>query len=266
MKNTITYSLLTAATAFSAHGAVISIDFSPMGTPTQSGLAAAPDANGAAAIWNIANTGSPTVAGALDTSGTTTPVQFSINSRGIFNGPNWQELQSGQAGLFSNYLTSRANNSQNDLRTGSITGLIPGNAYDFYVYGQGDNFDPAGGANGGQNVGVRIGTDVRHTSFDGVQGGDGLLVEDIEYVLFPALIADATGTINFEHFNPGVGLHGTDPTFFDSDTGLASLTTRPFRHLPVYTTSSCLEKENFKLTKRWFFIESVLFCGACRST
>ena len=40
-------------------------------------------------------------------------------------------------------------------------------------------------------------------------------MEDIEYVKFTGIVADADGIITFEHFNPGV----TDPAFADSSTG-----------------------------------------------
>ena len=116
----------------------------------------------------------------------------------------------------------RAGDNGADLRISTINGLVAGNAYDLYFYGQGDNFT-ATNFNGGQNTGFRIGTDVRHTSYDGVSGGDGQLVEDVEYVLFTGIVADATGSITFEHFNPGTGVHGTDSSFFDSDTGSADL-------------------------------------------
>ena len=120
--------------------------------------------------------------------------------------------------MFEDYVFSRGSYGVADLQTSTINGLIPGNSYDLYIYGQGDNFE---GSNtfGGQNVGIRIGTDVRHTSYDGIPGGDGLLVEDIEYVKFTGIVADADGAITFEHFNPGVGIHGTDPAFADSSTG-----------------------------------------------
>lgn len=220
MNKIITHSILTTVTAISANGAVISVDFNSASALSQVGLAAAPDANGATAIWNTTTGGSPTLTGAVDSSGTVTPVTVSVDSRSIFGANGDQELQSGQANLFNDYLSSRADNNLNDLRTGVIGGLIAGNSYDFYVYGQGDNFEDTNN-NGGQNVGIRIGTDVRHTSYDGTPGGDGLLVEDVEYVLFSGLIADGNGEINFEHFNPGVGIHATDPSFFDSSTGLA---------------------------------------------
>jgi len=181
-------------------------------------------------VWNSISGGSPNVSGLVDSFGAATSVGIDINSRGAFGTANSQGELSAAVGLtplIGDYLSSRANNSQADVRTGQINGLIAGNAYDFYVYGQGDNF--GGGQNGGQNVGIRIGTDVRHTSYDGTPGGDGLLVEDIEYVVFRGIIADANGEINFEHFNPGQGTLATDTSFFDSSTGLADADNNPSR-------------------------------------
>lgn len=220
--------IFSAAIAISANASVISIDFNAGGTGTQTGLAGAPDAAGAGAFWNGANGGSPTLTGLTDSTGVATNVDFTIDSRGAFTGPVDQELSSGHSALFNEYLSSRADDNNEDLRTGSFTNLIAGNAYDLYFYGQGDNFTDTN-FNGGQNVGVRIGSDVRHTSHDGVSGGDGNLVEDVEFVVFRGIVADATGTINFEHFNPGQGLHGTDSSFFDSSTGLADADNNPSR-------------------------------------
>ena len=214
-----------AATSLVTNAAVVSIDFN-FGSPTHVGLAGAPDTEGASAIWNGTN-GTP-INAALDSAGTVTPVGLTIDSRGSFNNLSDQELASGQVDLFSDYLSSRANSNSNDLRTGNFSGLIPGNSYDLYFYGQGDNFT-ATSDNGGQNVGIRIGSDVRHTSYDGTSGGDGQLVEDIEFVVFRSIVADSTGTIGFEHFNPGTGLHATDMSFFDSSTGLADVDGNPSR-------------------------------------
>ena len=228
------YSMVTSKTLAAAvilgsaalsQAAVINIDFGrdAANNLQQTGLAGAPDDEGSTALWNTTIGASPTAANVLDSSGAATPVTLTINSGSVFNAATGdQELSSGQGNLFNEYLSSRAGNNLNDLRTGSYSGLIAGNTYDLYFYGQGDNFTDTNN-NGGQNVGIRIGTDVRHTSYDGTPGGDGQLVEDIEFVVFRGIEADATGTISFEHFNPGTGAHATDPSFFDSDTGLADV-------------------------------------------
>ena len=220
MKNSFTFlSALAICTFFafggSAEADVVNLDFGTGASATFVGIAAAPDAAGATAFWNGTTAAAPAATNLLDSTGAVTAVDIDIDSRGAFAGVIDQEVSAGQADLFGDYLTSRANSNADDLRTGTISGLIPGNSYDLYFYGQGDNFTD-GGTNGGQNVGVRIGSDVRHTSWDGVTGGDGVLEEDVEYVLFSSLTANAGGQISFEHFNPGTGVHATDSSFFDS--------------------------------------------------
>jgi len=200
------------------------------------GLAGAPDAEGTGALWNGIGTGAltPPPGGYVDSGGNTVPVTLNIDGGGVFfNNTSDQELLADPnvngstiENLLGDYTGVRAGNNSNDLRTSTINGLIAGNTYDLYLYGQGDNFTDTNN-NGGQNAGFRIlgGTDVRHTSHDGVNGGDGLLEEDVEYVVFRGVEAvggvegTATGSITFEHFNPGTGLHGTDPAFADSSTG-----------------------------------------------
>ena len=189
------------------------------------GLAAASDPAGTAAIFNdvISNTST----GLVDSFGNATSVGVNLGGGNIFNNRVDQELAADPNGdgstianLLGDYAGLRDDNG-GEIRTGNINGLVAGNAYDIYLYGQGDNF--GGGINGGQNTGFRIGTDVRHTSHDGVNGGDGNLVEDIEYVLFSGIVADATGTIVLDYFAPGVGTNGTDPSLVDSDTGSADV-------------------------------------------
>ena len=209
---------------------VINVDFNRSSSSffTYSGLGAVPDA-AANTIWNATVGGMPTPSGLLDSTGAATSVGLAIGAPSAFDSfsfgfgfgfpfPDGDHEITTHTELFADYVFSTASDSGADLQTSTINGLIPGNSYDLYIYGQGDNFE---GSNsfGGQNVGVRIGTDVRHTSYDGIPGGDGLLVEDIEYVKFTGIVADADGVITFEHFNPGVGIHGTDPAFADSSTG-----------------------------------------------
>ena len=216
---------ITAATT--TYADVVNIDISGNGSPVYTGLAAAPDAAGTTAVFNGVGSGVST--GLVDSFGNVTTVGVSLDGGNVFNNLVDQELLADPNGdnstivsLQGDYFGLRAGDNGADLRTSTINGLVAGNAYDLYLYGQGDNFTD-GNFNGGQNTGFRIGTDVRHTSYDGVSGGDGQLVEDVEYVLFTGIVADATGSITFEHFNPGTGVHGTDSTFFDSDTDSTDL-------------------------------------------
>ena len=207
-----------------AQADVVNIDLNSDGT-VYTGLAAAPDAAGTIAVFN--GLGSGTSTGLVDSFGNATSVGVDLGGGAIFNNAVDQELAADPNGdgstianLLGDYVGLR-DDFGGEIRTGNINGLVAGNAYDIYLYGQGDNF--GGGINGGQNTGFRIGTDVRHTSHDGVNGGDGNLVEDVEYVLFSGIVADATGTIVFDYFAPGVGTNGTDPSLVDSDTGSADV-------------------------------------------
>ena len=205
---------------------VVNVDFGPDGQTVQTGLAAfTSDPGGATATWNGVDGTSPTAAGLLDSTGTATTVGLNFNSRGSFGALADQEVSAGAgaAGLLGDYLSSRADNNGFDLRGGNtISGLDPSLTYDLYLYGQGDNFEDTNN-NGGQNAGFRLNgsTEVRHTSYDGTVGGDGVLVEDVEYVLFSGISPDATGAITFEYFNPGNGT--TDPQFNDTSTGSVDL-------------------------------------------
>ena len=207
-----------------AQADVVNIDLNSDGT-VYTGLAAAPDAAGTIAVFN--GLGSGTSTGLVDSFGNATSVGVDLGGGAIFNNAVDQELAAdpnGDGSTIANLLGDYVGLRDDDgggIRTGNINGLVAGNAYDIYLYGQGDNF--GGGINGGQNTGFRIGTDVRHTSHDGVNGGDGNLVEDVEYVLFSGIVADATGTIVFDYFAPGVGTNGTDASLVDSDTGLVDL-------------------------------------------
>ena len=196
---------------------VVNVDFGT-GSGTQVGLAAAPDvAGGTSATWNGIGGASPTASDLLDSEGNATSVGLDFNSRGSFSNPNDQELNSGQAALFGDYLSSRANNNLFDLRAGNvISGLVAGNLYDLYIYGQGDNFEGTDN-NGGQNVGIQIGSEIQQTGYDGTSGGDGLLVEGIEFVLFTGLEANADGEITFDYFNPGTGTDNPIASADDAD-------------------------------------------------
>lgn len=215
--STVTSKTLAAAvilgSAALSQAAVVNIDFGNIGVDgIQVGLAAAPDADGGeTATWNGINTA--TAAGLLVSTGEISTVGLNFSARGFFNGPVDQELASGHAALFGDYITNRANDNGFDQRTQTITGLTAGNTYDIYIYGQGDNFTDTNN-NGGQNLGVTIDGNFFRTSHDGVSGGDGQLVENIEYVVLSAIEADASGEITFDTFNPGGGGTGefaTDP-------------------------------------------------------
>ena len=204
---------------------VVNIDISRAVSSPQVGIAAAPDTAGENAIWNNSQ---GTLSNALDSAGTKTGLGIDIDLQAVFNRTNPlhpfdQEVSADYRRLQVDYLYYNAELFEGDFRTGLISGLVPGSSYDLYIYGQGDEQSPTRPRGGGQNVGIRIGTDVRHTSWDGVTGGDGVLLEDVEYVVFRGISADSAGEISLEYFNPGLGVHGIDSSYFDSDTGSPDL-------------------------------------------
>lgn len=166
-----------------------------------------------AAIWNDIDSGTdPDLQNLVDSFGNASSVtlEISANTAGPFT--DHQELQGGYFNLMHNYFAVRsANAATQTVIPATIGGLVPNSSYDLYFYGQGDQI--------GQNTGFRIGDEVRQTSYDGVwdgtnQGGDGLLVEDVEYVKFTGITASAGGVINFDYFNLIAG------GIVDTDTGL----------------------------------------------
>ena len=221
---------------------VVNIDFGAQFTSggnlgpnprVQVGLAAVlDDPAGADAIWNESD--GAVINNALNSAGTATTVSIDVGNPRNFSNLRDQESSAGISSLQGDYILINAGTGQGIVEVGVFGGLMAGESYDLYFYGQGDNFGD--GDSGGQNVGVRIGTDVRHTSWDGVAGtqfdpsigaggggGDGFLVEDIEYVLFTGIEADSAGEISFEFFNPGGGELSTNSLFFDSDTNSPDL-------------------------------------------
>ncbi|MEK7949492.1 hypothetical protein [Luteolibacter soli] len=194
---------------------VINIDFDKDETsPVYLGLAAAPDPSGNAAIWNSlygSGTGTISKSSLVDSSGQSTGVGISLGiNGGYLSVPGQQE--NGGAGLgyqdlMSDYVYLAATtNTQVLSKNGSITGLNPLKTYDIYLYAQGDNF--LGEYSDGQNALITINGVSKQTSWDGVIGGDGLLVEGIEYVRFTAL-PNASGQINFSYANVVTGVNAT---------------------------------------------------------
>lgn len=219
---------LLAALASYADATLINIDFNDVdhygtSSPTYTGLAGAPDPAGSSAYWNNVSAPWKDVlrAEALrDSAGTATSVALSLATSSTFANLGDQET-GGPGGAFADLMSDYAmldSGSSTVVRSasGTFSGLVPSATYDLYFYGQGDNFSRSGPR--GQNTLFTLGTISKQTSWDGFSTGDGLLLEDVEFVKFTAA-ADTTGRIAFSWSNVVPGLGGNVQT--DAD-GIAS--------------------------------------------
>ena len=157
-----TVACLTLAISAAQADVVVNIDFGNAAQTVevggagelQQGLAAAPDAAGASAIWNSSD---GNTSGLVDSTGLVTTLGVTFDGLGPNDILGSQELAAtGTTNLFRDYLGGRAGDSQFNLITGTVTGLDSALTYDLYFYGQGDNFTDTN-RNGGQNTGFRIG-------------------------------------------------------------------------------------------------------------
>jgi hypothetical protein len=216
MKFTPTFTAsLFLALAGSAGAQVINIDFDESSnTQVYQGLGAAYDPNGAASIWNrLTGSGTTTVSGSnlLDSDGEVTGVDISFGINGSFlSAPGQQQLGTWEDLMTDYVYISAATETEIVTHTGLISGLDAGKLYDIYFYGQGNNFLEA--YSEGQNSLFTVDGVSKQTSWDGIEGGDGLLAEGIEYVKF-SVFANLSGEITFDWANvvsgPG-GNVGTD--------------------------------------------------------
>jgi hypothetical protein len=208
--------------AGSAAAQVINIDFDQSANVrVYQGLGAAYDPNGAGSSWNrLTGSGTTTISASnlLDSDGETTGVGITLGINGSFLSSE-NPLQPGQQqlgpyeDLMSDYVfTSAATASEIVSKSGLISGLDPGKLYDIYLYGQGNNFLEA--YSEGQNSLFTIDGVSKQTSWDGIEGGDGLLVEGIEYVRF-SVIANLSGQISFDWANVVAGPGGNVGTDLD---------------------------------------------------
>ena len=115
--------------------------------------------------------------------------------------------------LMSDYVfLSSPTNTQVVSKSGRIFGLDPSKLYDVYLYAQGDDFNVD--FSPGQNALFTINGLSKQTSWDGVEGGNGLLVEGIEYVRY-SVAASALGEIAFTYANVVSGPGGNVVTDLD---------------------------------------------------
>jgi hypothetical protein len=124
-----------------------------------------------------------------------------------------QELNDHET-LMQDYLFLQSTNGLTETSaTGTITGLLAGQTYRVFFYGQGDNMVGSGTA--GQNSLFTIGTDPagasKQTGYDTTPG----LADSKEYVMFEA-VADSTGEIDFLWRNVVPGLPATGNVITDA--------------------------------------------------
>jgi MYXO-CTERM domain-containing protein len=218
---------LLAVLASLADAAVVNIDFSDLDllgveSPTFTGLAAAPDPAGASAQWNTASAPWKDIVSAdilLDSTGALTSVSLSLGVSSTFSSVIGDQELGGEGGSFVALMGDYAvldfgkplggNPIGVISATGTFSGLVPSGTYDLYFYGQGDNFGTSGPS--GQNTLFTLGGDSKQTRWDGFAGGDGLLLEGIEFVKF-TVEADEEGRIVFTWANvvPGIGGNVTE--------------------------------------------------------
>ncbi|WP_367874639.1 hypothetical protein [Luteolibacter sp. Populi] len=209
------------ASAGLAAGQVINIDFDHSATNSvYQGLAAAPDPSGATARWNrMTGSGPSTILGSnfVDSDGQLTGVGLELEIDGSFlSAPGEQELGAGgiYGPLMSDYVfLSSPLATQVVTGLGTITGLDPGKLYDVFLYGQGDKFSEILYSEG-QNTLFTINGISKQTAWDGTPGGNGLLVEGLEYVKF-SVAADLAGEIGFSYANVVSGPGGNVATDLD---------------------------------------------------
>ena len=206
------------AAAAAAPAAVVNIDFSELATAADryAGLAAATDPAGATAIWNniVGSVGALSVENLMNSSGEATTWDIAVS--GFVNtkkSASEQEVaQGGSSGgsysqLMEDYLQLDSGaNASVTIASGVIGGLAAGNTYDIYFYGQGSDMAGTDASSSGENSLFTVNASSRQTGWDGLDGGDGNLVEGMEYVQFTA-VADAGGKISFTWSNVVQGVN-----------------------------------------------------------
>lgn len=265
--------IASAALCGLASAAVVNFDFnlrlpagdnSNVATDTYVGFGAAPDTAGNTHWNSVRRTSSTNVSSAaginspiLDSAGAATSVDIVLT--GVAGATTMgQQKTSGQqelgaySNLMSDYLQLNAPGADSagavGTINGTINGLLPNAYYEIYFYGQGATYGTPGSTTSGANSlfaitdtlgGSTVGA-AEQTGWDSVNGGDGALVEGIEYVKLAA-IANASGEIFFMWQNVVAGSNvatdfATDGTGGSSD--LAAL--NGIQIVPVPETSTAL--------------------------
>lgn len=210
---------LVVSSAVSAQ--VINIDFDRSSVSSiYQGLGAAPDPAFGSAQWNqVTGSGTTTITASnlIDSDGDSTGVGIELGINGSFIRLSGQQEMGGVSRDYENLMSdyvflSSPTNTQVVTNTGTIFGLDPSKLYDVYLYAQGDDFDVD--SSPGQNALFTIDGLSKQTSWDGVVGGNGFLVEGIEYVRY-SVLADAAGEIAFTYANVVSGPGGNVATDLD---------------------------------------------------
>jgi hypothetical protein len=222
-----------------APAALINIDFSTVTSSADRFVgeaAVTDDPAGSAAIWNNVVTAEGTVSGPISATGlvystgaAATGVTVTLTGvTGSKKSSSEQEITNDNGSLPSysrlmgDYLEldSGSNTTVATPVGGLITGLVAGNVYNLYLYGQGSDMDGADASWAGENsLFSANGGPTEQTGWDGFDGGNQLLVEGIEYVMF-TVQADGSGSITFSWTNvvPGDNVV-TDFAPSSTDTG-----------------------------------------------
>jgi PEP-CTERM motif len=204
--------LAFAAVTGLASASVVNIDFgSSTVVNVYAGQAAAPDpAGGATATWNplVQVAGTASSVDLKDSTNANTGIGFSISGVGsTSNALTEAERSGGYVSLMRDYIqVDSANSTTVATATGTFTGLVVGATYDIYFYGQGESMSTTTGAGGfrGLNSYFEVNGVGKQTGWDGVAGGNGLLVEGIEYVKYTVVIgAGGNLVFDFENVVPG---------------------------------------------------------------
>ncbi len=208
---------LTAMTGL-ASASVVNIDFNSPTSATYVGLAAAPDlAGGATATWNpltsIAGSGTSAGTALKDSTNVATGIGFSLSGLNPVTATSSSATTEAERGAGAAYLSlmrdgvnvESANSNTVATAAGSFTGLVVGATYDIYFYGQGVTMSTTAGSGGfrGQNSYFEVNGVGKQTGWDGFVGGNGLLVEGIEYVKFTAVAIGGVINFDFENVVPG---------------------------------------------------------------
>lgn len=221
MKFMLRLATISSALVAAVSAQVINIDFDESSVSSiYQGLAAAPDPAGGGAQWNrVTGSGTSTITASnlSDSDGDSTGVGIEMEINGSYLELAGQQEMGGVPRTYEDMMSdyvflSSPTNTQVVTKSGTIFGLDPSKLYDVYLYAQGDDFTVD--FSPGQNALFTINGISKQTSWDGVVGGNGLLVEGIEYVRY-SVLADAQGEIAFTYANVVSGPGGNVATDLD---------------------------------------------------
>ena len=144
----------------------------------------------------------------LDSTGVATGINISIAGvTGVKKSASEQEITIDGPGpgsygaLMGDYLELNSGSNSTVISVaGTISGLFAGAVYELYFYAQGSDMIGAASSAAGENALITVDGTSKQTGWDGVDGGNGTLTEDVEYVKFTAQ-ADGGGVISFDWAN-----------------------------------------------------------------